>query len=87
MDRLEAHKRRLSQQKLRVASTETYRQSSTVCGLQVVILMLFNDVDSLSLADMRGATGIEDKEFPQLSVRGNRKLTLLTAGCCLDADQ
>ena len=49
--------------------------------------MLFNDVDSLSLADMRGATGIEDKEFPQLSVRGNINLTLLTAGCCLDADQ
>ena len=25
--------------------------------------MLFNDVDSLSLADMRDATGIEDKEL------------------------
>lgn len=31
--------------------------------LQAVVLMLFNDVDSLSLADMRDASGIEDKEL------------------------
>ena len=31
--------------------------------LQAVVLMLFNDVDSLSLADIRDASGIEDKEL------------------------
>lgn len=31
--------------------------------LQAVVLMLFNDVDSLSLADMKDASGIEDKEL------------------------
>ena len=31
--------------------------------LKAVVLMLFNDVDSLSLADMRDASGIEDKEL------------------------
>lgn len=35
-----------------------------VCmGLQAVVLMLFNDVDSLSLADISEASGIEDKEL------------------------
>lgn len=28
-----------------------------------MVLMLFNDVDSVSLADMRDASGIEDKEL------------------------
>lgn len=30
---------------------------------QAVVLMLFNDVDSLSLEDIRDASGIEDKEL------------------------
>lgn len=30
---------------------------------QAVVLMLFNDVDSLSLTDIREASGIEDKEL------------------------
>ena len=31
--------------------------------LQTVVLMLFNDVDALSLEEIREATGIEDKEL------------------------
>ena len=31
--------------------------------VQAVVLMLFNDVDSLSLTDIRDASGIEDKEL------------------------
>ena len=31
--------------------------------MQAVVLMLFNDVDSLSLTDIRDASGIEDKEL------------------------
>lgn len=31
--------------------------------LQAVVLMLFNDMDTLSLTDIREASGIEDKEL------------------------
>ena len=31
--------------------------------LQTVVLMLFNDVDALSLEEIREATGVEDKEL------------------------
>lgn len=31
--------------------------------LQTAVLMLFNDEDTLSFADMKAATGIEDREL------------------------
>lgn len=31
--------------------------------MQTVVLMLFNDVDTLSLEEIREATGVEDKEL------------------------
>lgn len=34
-----------------------------VCLAQTVVLMLFNDVDTLSFAEIAEATGIEDKEL------------------------
>ena len=33
------------------------------CPAQTVVLMLFNDVDTLSLEEIREATGVEDKEL------------------------
>ncbi|DBA80768.1 hypothetical protein WJX77_001890 [Trebouxia sp. C0004] len=47
---------------MRAHFTKAVKELS-VSLFQAVVLMLFNDVDSLSLADMRDASGIEDKEL------------------------
>ena len=40
-----------------------HAMSAWVGPLQTVVLMLFNDVDALSLEEIREATGVEDKEL------------------------
>lgn len=42
---------------------EVSTEISVGCCLQTVVLMLFNDVDTLGFADIAEATGIEEKEL------------------------